>query len=316
MLTPYRIVAAAFLVACLPAVAIAQPPSGPPKGHLLIIGGNGTTDDIVKRAVDTAGGPKGRVVVFPQASELPETGDEAVKHWISAGIGQAVVGDTKDPATTIAAVRQATFIWFPGGDQVKLMKAFENTGIAEAIRARYAEGALVGGTSAGAAVMSRVMITGDAYDLTSITAGQTQTAAGLGLFPEAIVDQHFLKRQRDNRLISVVLDHPDLVGVGIDETTAILVTGRTFEVLGKNSVIVVDARKAAVDKTPAGQLATGRNLQVSVLKAGMRFSLDLRPALDLRDRLFEVRDQVVHVFDADRVADQPVGDPAFEAVGL
>jgi len=171
-------------------------------------------------------------------------------------------------------VKQATFIWFPGGDQVKLMKAFEGTGIAEAIRARHAEGALVGGTSAGAAVMSRVMITGDGYDLQSITAGKTQTAPGLGLLPDAVVDQHFLKRQRDNRLISLVLDHPDLVGIGIDEATAIFVTGREFEVLGQSSVVVIDARKAAVDKASAGGLATGRGLRLSVLKAGMTFSLD------------------------------------------
>src|SRR5450756_3012960 len=90
------------------------------------------------------------------------------------------------------------------------------------------------------------MITGEA-DLQSITAGKTATAPGLALFPDAILDQHFLKRQRVNRLVSAVLDHPSLVGIGIDETTAIFVTGRSFEVLGKNSVVVIDGRKAAVD---------------------------------------------------------------------
>jgi len=244
-----------------------------PKGHLLIIGGNGTTPSIVSRAVETAGGKAGRVVIFPQASELPETGDNAVKTWTEAGVGTAVVADVKKPADAIALVRQATFVWFPGGDQTRLMKAFEGTGIPEAIRARYAEGALVGGTSAGAAVMSRIMITGDAFDLQSVTAAKTDTKPGLGLFPEAIVDQHFLKRQRMNRLISVVLDHPDLVGIGIDEATALFVTGRGFEVLGKSSVVVIDARKAAVDKTPADQLATGRNLKLSVLKEGMTYRL-------------------------------------------
>jgi cyanophycinase len=70
-----------------------------------------------------------------------------------------------------------------------------------------------------------------------------------------------------------VLDHPTLIGIGIDETTAIFVTGRSFEVLGKNSVLVIDARKAIVDKAPAGQPATGRNLVMSVLKAGMRYEI-------------------------------------------
>lgn len=261
------------LVACLSAGVLAQSPSPVPKGHLLIIGGNGTTNDIVRRAVEAGGGAAGRVAVFPQASELAETGANAVKMWKDAGIGTAVAVDPKDPAAAITAVKEATFIWFPGGDQNRLTKALENTGIPEAIRARYVEGALVGGTSAGAAVMSRVMITGEA-DLQSITAGKTATAPGLALFPDAILDQHFLKRQRVNRLVSAVLDHPALVGIGIDETTAIFVTGRSFEVLGKNSVVVIDGRKAAVDKIAAGLLATGRGLIMSVLKAGMTFSLD------------------------------------------
>jgi cyanophycinase len=261
------------IVLSAPGPVVARTSAAAPKGHLLIIVGNGTTDDIMNRAVEAGGGPKGQVAVFPQASELADTGANAVKMWTDAGLGNAVVVDPKDPAAAIKIVRESTFIWFPGGDQNRLTKALEKTGIPEAIRARYWEGALVGGTSAGAAVMSRVMITGEA-DLQSITAGKTETAPGLGLFPNAIFDQHFLKRQRVNRLISAVLDHPDLVGIGIDETTAIFVTGTFFEVLGKNSVVVIDGRRAVVDTTPAGQLATGRNLLLTVLKAGMKYSLD------------------------------------------
>ncbi len=266
------------LVACFCFVlssAVVPALAQPPKGHLLVIGGNGTTDDIMARAVQAAGGSQGVVAIFPQASELAETGDNAVAMWRKAGIGRAVVPDPKTPADAIKAVREATFVWFPGGDQVRLMKALEKTGIPEAIRARYAEGALVGGTSAGAAVMSRLMITGDGYDLQAITAGKTDIAAGLALWPDVILDQHFLKRQRNNRLVSAVLDHPDVVGVGIDETTAVYVSGgRRFEVLGKNSVVVIDARKAAVEKTAAGELAAGRGLKLSVLKAGMTYDLD------------------------------------------
>jgi cyanophycinase len=261
---------------CLVLLALVAPAGAQsvPKGHLLVIGGNGTTPDIVARAVDAGGGQRGLVAIFPQASELAETGDDAAAMWTKAGIGRAVKPDPKDPAAAIKAVEEASFIWFPGGDQARLVKALENTGIPEAIRARYAAGALVGGTSAGAAVMSRLMMTGEA-DLQSITAGRTELVPGLALWPGVIVDQHFLKRQRNNRLISAVLDHPDAVGVGIDETTAVFVTGgRRFEVLGKSSVVVVDARKAAVDKPAAGGLATGRRLKLSVLKAGMTFDLD------------------------------------------
>jgi cyanophycinase len=121
--------------------------------------------------------------------------------------------------------------------------------------------------------MSAVMITGDA-DLQSITAGKTKTAVGFGLLPGAIVDQHFQKRQRMNRLISAVLDRPRLVGVGIDEKTAIIVTGgRRFEVLGESSVLVIDARRAVVGVKPDGELAAGTGLALHVLAPGMTFDL-------------------------------------------
>lgn len=243
-----------------------------PRGHLLVVGGNGTTDDILRRAVTAAGGATGTVVIFPQASELPETGAESAEMWTKAGMGRAVVASPADVPAALEAIASASFVWFPGGDQNRLVAALAGTPIPDAIRARHRDGALVGGTSAGAAVMSRLMITGEA-DLKAISAGRTELKAGLGLWPEVIVDQHFLKRQRNNRLISAVLDNPSLVGVGIDETTAVLVSGSSFEVLGQNSVVVIDARRAQVDKATAGAPATGRGLVMAVLKAGMTYDL-------------------------------------------
>ena len=116
------------------------------------------------------------------------------------------------------------------------------------------------------------MFTGDA-DLKALKAGATVIGKGLGLWPEALIDQHFLTRQRDNRLISAVLDRPALVGVGIDEGTAVVVQGTSFEVIGKSSVVVIDARGAQVDKTPAGGLVSGRGMKLSVLRAGQTYSL-------------------------------------------
>ena len=177
-----------------------------------------------------------------------------------------------DRRAATAALERATLIWMPGGDQNRFMKAIDGTGLAEVIRARYQAGAIVGGTSAGAAVISEAMITGEA-DLQSLTAQKTEIAKGLGLWPEVIVDQHFLKRQRANRLLSAVIDHPSLVGVGIDESTAVVVHGSSFDVIGKSSVVVIDARHAAVDAASAGSLVTARNLTVSVLHTGMSYSL-------------------------------------------
>ncbi len=244
-----------------------------PKGHLVVIGGGTIPDEVRARTLALAGGAKAVVVVLPQASELPETGPEAVEAWKKAGAATATIADVKDRDAAIAAIRGATLIWFPGGDQTRLMKALQGTGIDDASRDRYQKGATVAGTSAGAAVMSKVMITGDRMDLQAITARKTDTAPGLGLWPRVIVDQHFLKRQRHNRLLSAVLDHPDLVGVGIDESTAVIVTGSRIEAIGQSSVVVIDARSATVEAAAAGEPIAGRNLTVHVLKAGMRLDL-------------------------------------------
>jgi cyanophycinase len=250
-------------------------PASVPKGHLVIIGGGTIPDDVRARVLDLAGGARAIVVVLPHASELPETGPETVEIWKKFGAARAQVITPADRAAALAAIKEATLIWFPGGDQSKLTKAWENTGVPELIRERYQQGATVSGTSAGAAVMTKVMITGNDMDLQAITAKKTDTAVGFGLWPQAIVDQHFLKRQRNNRLLSAVLDHPDLVGIGIDESTAVIVSGSSqIEVIGKSSVIVMDARKAKVAAAQAGEPIAGQNLSLHVLKAGMKMDLE------------------------------------------
>jgi cyanophycinase len=133
-------------------------------------------------------------------------------------------------------------------------------------------GAVVGGTSAGAAVLSAEMITGDA-DLKSLKSGTTVLKKGLGLLRDVIVDQHFLQRQRSNRLISGVLDHPTLVGVGIDEATAVIFQGTMMHVLGKSGVVVVDPRQATREASAAGQVVAATGVRLSVLREGMTYSL-------------------------------------------
>jgi cyanophycinase len=240
-------------------------------GALVVVGGGGTGPDIVAKALALAGGKNAIVVVLPQSSALADAGDDSVKMWLDAGAREAAKVAFDDPKAA-AALRRATLIWMPGGDQTRFMKAIDGTGLAEVIRERHKAGTTVGGTSAGAAVIAEAMFTGDA-DLKSITAGATVIAKGLGLWPEALIDQHFLKRQRDNRLISAVMDRPALVGVGIDEGTAVVVQGQSFEVIGRSSVVVIDARGAQIDKTAGGGLASGRNMKLSVLHAGQSYSL-------------------------------------------
>jgi cyanophycinase len=255
---------AALLIVLIPSLAFAS-------GALVVVGGGGTGPEIVAKALELSGGKNAIVAVLPQSSALPEAGNSSVKMWLEAGAKEAEKIAFTDPAAA-AKLRRATLIWMPGGDQNRFMKAIDGTGLAEVIRERHRAGVTVGGTSAGAAVLADAMFTGDA-DLKSITAGATVIAKGLGIWPEVLIDQHFLARQRDNRLISAVLDRPSLVGVGIDEGTAVIVRAGAFEVLGRSSVLVVDARNAHVDKAAVGTPATGRDLRVTILKTGQRFRL-------------------------------------------
>jgi cyanophycinase len=244
------------------------------QGVVVVVGGGTTVPEIVTRALELAGGKGAAVVaVLPQSSAEPDAGVDSVKMWLEAGAKDARIVSFTDYAVARSALDRATLIWLPGGDQNRFMKAIEGSGLDDVIRARHAAGAVVGGTSAGAAVLASEMFTGDA-DLKALTAGATVTAKGLGVLPGLLIDQHFLTRQRDNRLISAVFDHPNLVGIGIDESTAIVVKGSSFDVIGRSSVVVIDARRARIDKAAAGQPVSGTGVTVAVLHAGQSLSLD------------------------------------------
>lgn len=261
-----KIPGAALLVLTLTASAQAQT-----RGPLVAVGGGGTTDAIVARTLKLAGGKTARVVVLPQSSELEGAGDSSVKMWLDAGAAEARKVDFTAPDAR-TSLERATLIWIPGGDQNRFMKSIDGTGLAEVIAAANRKGAVVGGTSAGAAVLSEWMITGDA-DLAALTAGKTVLAKGLALWPAAIVDQHFLRRQRHNRLLSAVLDRPTLIGVGVDEGTAVFLIGERLDVTGSSAVVVVDARNANVEKLAPGAVSAATNLKVSVLRDGMSIPL-------------------------------------------
>jgi cyanophycinase len=241
-------------------------------GAMVAVGGGDTNDAIVARTLELAGGRNAIVAVLPQSSALPDAGDSSVEVWKKAGARDALNVSFDDRAEARRAIESATLIWMPGGDQNRFMSAIAGTGLDDLIRARHAAGVTVGGTSAGAAILSKVMLTGDA-DLKGVGAGTTATAPGLGLWPDVIVDQHFLARQRESRLISVVLDHPTLVGVGIDEGTAVVVRGTQLEVVGKSAVIVIDARGARQPPPSSSPIAAGTGLAFHVLRSGMTLDL-------------------------------------------
>jgi cyanophycinase len=255
-------------------------PAGP-KGHLFIVGGGDRDEPLMRRFVELAKGfGTGRIVVFTMASGVPlEVGPELVAEFRKYGVQDVVYYQlTRDEAMKAASAKildGVSAIWFSGGDQARLTAALLDTPIHTRMREFYAAGGLLGGTSAGAAVMSEVMITGDEKRTTdedlnwqTVEADNVVRVRGFGFVKNVIIDQHFLIRRRQNRLISLVLENPALLGAGIDESTAILVRpDGKWEVLGESQVYVVDARKAVVSKASSNKLGA-HGLRLHLLLPG------------------------------------------------
>jgi cyanophycinase len=264
-----------------------RPDNGQARGTLLIVGGGSQPEDLVTHFVTLAGGAgKARIAILPMASsEAAASGAEKEAQLDSLGADSFVINVTRahaDDDSVVSALRGATGIWFPGGDQSLLTAALQGSAALREIRERFQAGAVVGGTSAGAAVMSDSMITGNQYwpgvavavdsgSFSRIARHSIEVVPGFGFVHNAIVDQHFIRRQRENRLFSVVLERPTLLGVGIDEGTALEVTpDGLWTVMGRSSVIVLDARRSTVTTASAATLGAV-NIRVSVLPAGSRY---------------------------------------------
>ena len=213
----------------------------------LIIGGGGSLPPAVYQAfAQAAGGSGSRVGVITASSGEPKEAFEAMAerlapHGIKAiHLPVASRADACAPAL-LEAARSCGAFWFSGGDQMRVHTFVVGTPLHKLVLDRHAAGGTVGGSSAGAAVMSRIMIQGtDALGATA--PGTYRTVEGLGLLPGCIVDQHFLRRTRHNRLLSLAMEHPDHLGLGIDEDTALLVREGRCTVLGNRRVLVVDPR--------------------------------------------------------------------------
>lgn len=284
--------AAALLLAtasCATTGAAGPPaPNEPARGHLVIVGGGPIPDAILERFLALAGGGNARIVVFPMASEDPDAGLELTEDFRMLGAKAERLVLTHEQADAEDAAKRldgVTGVWFGGGDQSRLTAALRGTRTEQAIKERFRRGAVVGGTSAGAAVMSTPMLTGDekkpggdrppAKDSSdaylTIARDDVVTADGFDLLPGAIVDQHFVRRRRNNRLLSLVLEHPDRVGVGIDESTALEVgPDGVWNVLGASVAVVFDARGARVTP-PSASVLGAEGVRLHVLPAGSRF---------------------------------------------
>ncbi len=249
----------AFLL--LATAASAQPPVS--RGNLVLIGGGEKPVAAMKKFIELAGGPQAPIVVVPTASSEPDAAEYYVKLFKDDyGCTDVTALDIKSKADArrpqyVAAAARARGVFFGGGDQVRILVALEHSPVLDAIRNAWLHGAAIGGTSAGTACQSPMMITGEG-DFAVIQSRSVEIWDGLGFTPGVVVDQHFIARQRENRLISVILEHPDQLGVGIDEDTAVWIRpDDTFEVIGLHSVMVLDARGCSVNRKA---LESGKDL--------------------------------------------------------
>ena len=259
---------------------------GVPSGPLFIVGGGPRPDSLMGHFLELAGGPgQARIAVVPMSSADAQGALESLTAEMRALGAVEVVSLllSRDEALSGEGLERldgVTGIWFAGGVQTRHTAALKGTPVEAALHDLHASGAVVGGTSAGAAVMSGLMITGDerrrggdrpsrnGEAFVTIDRDNIVTEPGFGFFRRVIIDQHFVRRKRHNRLISLVLEHPHLLGIGIDEGTALEVhpDGRWI-VRGESVVVVYDARGARV--TPAdGSTLGAAELRMHVLPAG------------------------------------------------
>jgi cyanophycinase len=271
-----------------------RPVSPVPAGTLCVIGGaedRTGSRTVLREFVRLAGGDGCRIAVVATASSL---GDEILDSYdvVFRDLGAGDVlrlrpdsrGAADDPALA-ARLGDVDAVFMTGGNQLKLTQVVDGTAFGEAVRSAYLRGALVGGTSAGASAVSEHMIAfGDEAD--TPRQGVTASAAGLGLLPDVIVDQHFSQRNRYGRLLSLVARSPRLLGLGIDEDTAAVVRGgHLLEVHGAGCVFVADGSAAVSDahlaEIGAPLLVSG--VVVHTLPGGSRFDLATRRLLDFQE---------------------------------
>jgi len=217
---------------------------GPGKpGALVIVGGGEMPDGVRDRFMTLAGGKGAKLVVIPTASESADVKAEEegyLASWRKHGLAGLTLLHTRsrekadDPAFA-RPIAEATAVWLGGGDQNKLIEAYRGTAVERDFRALLARGGVIGGTSAGAAVMSDVMIRGGSP--------RADVGRGFGFVSNAVVDQHFLRRSRVNRLIGVVAERPDLIGIGVDEGTAFVLEGDRWSVVGRSYVLAFEVDK-------------------------------------------------------------------------
>ncbi|MEG6585212.1 cyanophycinase [Dendrosporobacter sp. 1207_IL3150] len=259
-------------------------------GKLLIIGGNEDKYDdctILRKFIELSGGRKAKIAVMTTATELPrEVGDEYRMIFSDLGAESVTILNIENREEAgdrqrVEEIEQADGIFFTGGDQLRLTSILGGSAVDGAIRRAFRNGTVVAGTSAGASVMSHTMIVGgDSSDTPKKSA--LSMAHGMGLIDEVVIDQHFAQRGRINRLLAAVSQNPHVLGIGIDEDTALLVTPEgKCEIIGSQTVTVVDGKNiihSNISESKRLDPLAISNVTLHILPPGFGYNLRSRKA--------------------------------------
>ncbi len=278
------LIAGLFILGCQENEHTLEETSQASKGKLFIIGGGSRPPELIQALINASGiDSSGYAVVLPMASSIPDTSayygkKQFTKHGIQKVYPMQFADSIDFIPARIDSVRHAQLIYITGGDQTKFMEAVAGTALFEALHQAYDSGATIAGTSAGAAIMSKKMITGNEYkhpvytgEFTTIEADNMEISEGMGFIDEVIIDQHFIKRMRMNRLITVSLEHPGALCIGIDESTAILVNRGKAKVYGVGQVVTIQ-HNGDITQVANGLLG-GEDLTLSIYLPEASFPL-------------------------------------------
>lgn len=217
---------------------------GPANGSLVVVGGAMQDLGIVRRFIDLAGGPDAPIVVIPTAGGAAEYDQfyPGLRQFRAAGATNLTVIHTNDRAEAdseafVAPIQEAAGVWFPGGRQWRIADSYLDTRTEEELHRVLERGGVIGGSSAGASIQGSYLIRGDTRTNTIMMGDHEE---GFGFLRNVGVDQHLLRRNRQFDMLEVMEAMPDLLGIGIDENTAIVVQGDEFEVIGESYVVIYD----------------------------------------------------------------------------
>ncbi len=259
------------------------------RGYIVPVGGAEDKvgpAEILRRFVEVSGGKSARIAIIPTASKLADTGRRYEKLFKGIGVEEARALPFAERADAsreewLRMLDAASGIFLTGGNQLRISTILGGTPVAKAIRRMNARGVTVGGTSAGAAILSEHMIASGEEGSTP-KVGMARLAPGFGLSNRVIIDQHFRQRDRLGRLLTALAYNPFAVGVGLDEDTAAFINpDRVIEVVGTGSITIVDVsalQHSSVATTDDNKPICLTNIRVHVLTQGATYDLETREA--------------------------------------